>query len=311
MILYGGCFEMRSYITGFLNEFEFDPRERVAVAIAYERINESCEARDKFQRILSGYDKNTDYITPELISEVEAIAKASGIHLYTAEMVLCIALTKMLRTRLAQLGVSKKNIILTVADFTYKIRECEAIHGIVGIEPWTWYVRFFSLRIIAIGRLQFEVREFNGGTYKKGDKILKKGDTVLSVHIPRNGEPLEEKLCNRAYKEAKAFFCNLLGTSDIAFLCSSWLLYEKNRELLPPTSNIIKFMNRFDIVENIECTDERNTPMPFIFLKKSGTPISELPRDTSLRRAFAEMLENGGKLGYGNGIFFLEDVAKN
>ena len=293
-----------------MDEYGLDPRERVAIAIAYERISECKEARDRFLHIVSAYDKNTDYITPELISEVEAIAKAAGVHLYTAEMVLLIALTKMLRVRLMQLGVSKKSISATVADFSYKIKECEEIHGIVGIENWTWYTRFFSLRIIAFGRLQFEVRDYNGGTYKKGDKVLKNGDTVLSVHIPRNGEPLEEKLCNRAYKEAKAFFCKLLGIEDIGFMCISWLLYEKNRELLPPTSNIIKFMNRYDIVETIPCPDVASTPLPFIFLKKRETPVSELPRDTSLRRAYAEFMENGGVLGCGKGVFFLQEPQK-
>jgi len=311
MIYDGGRCLMRSYISEYMTEMEFDPRERVAVAIAYERISECKESRDRFQRIVSGYEKNPNYITPELLEEVKAMAEAARVNLYTAQLVLCIALTRKLRERLAQLKVTKKNIIGTITDFKYKMKECEAIHGVVGIEPWSWYVRVLGLSIIAIGRLQFEVREYTGGTYKKGDKVLTKGNTVLSVHIPRNGEPLDEKLCNRAYKEAKAFFCSLLGVRDIAFFCSSWLLYEKNRELLHPTSNIVKFMNRFDIVENIECTDERNTPMPFIFLKKCATPTNELPRDTSLRRAFAEMLENGGKLGYGNGIFFLEDVAKN
>lgn len=302
---------MRGYITEFLGEFEFDPRERVAVAIAYERISECKDARERFSRIVSGYEKNVKYITDELVSEVNIIAQAAKIHPYTAQMVLFIVLTKKLRERLGQLKVSKKNIIGTLSDFKYKIKECEAIYGIVGIEQWTWYVRFFNLSIIAIGRLQFEVKEYDGGTYRKGDKMLTKGNTVLSVHIPRNGEPLDEKLCNRAYKEAKAFFCPLLGVDDIAFFCSSWLLYDKNRELLPPTSNIIKFMNRFDIVESVEYVDESNTSMPFIFLTKCGTPVSALPRDTSLRRAYAELLEGGGKLGYGNGIFFLQDPQKN
>ena len=302
---------MRSYITGFLDEFEFDPRERVAVAIAYERISECKEARERFSRIILGYEKSVKYITDELVSEVKLMAQAAKIHLYTAQMVLFLVLTKKLRERLGQLKVSKKNITGTLADFKYKIKECEAIYGIVGIEQWTWYVRFFDLSIIAIGRLQFEVKEYTGGTYRKGDKVLTKGNTVLSVHIPRNGEPLDEKLCNRAYKEAKAFFCPLLGLDDIAFVCSSWLLYEKNRELCPEGSNIVRFMNRFDIVETIECIDENASPMPFIFLKKYGTPISELPRDTSLRRGYVELLEKGGKLGMGTGIFFLQEAPKN
>lgn len=302
---------MRGYITEFLGEFEFDPRERVAVAIAYERISECKESREAFLRIVAAYDKNTNYITNELQTEADMIARAAKIHSYTAYLVLFIALTKMLRQRLAQLKVSKKNVLLTISDFVYKMRECEAIHGVVGIEQWGWYVRFFSLRIIAIGRLQFEVKEFKGGVYKKGERVLKGGDTVLGVHIPRNGEPLDEKLCNRAFKEAKAFFCPLLGVEDIAFVCSSWMLYEKNRELLPESSNIIRFMNRFDIVESVEISDEGATPMPFIFLMKRGTPISALPRDTSLRRAYAEMLESGGKFGFGTGIFFLQDAVKN
>ena len=301
---------MRQYITDFMNEYELGPRERVAIAIAYERINEAAEARDRVQRILSGYDKNTDYITPELISEVELIAKAAGVHLYTAELVTCIALTRMLRVRLAQLGVSKKSISLTVADFTYKIKECEEMYGIVGIDVWSWYTKFFSLRIVAFGRLQFEVREYSGGTYKKGEKVLKNGDTALSVHIPRNGEPLDEKLCNRAYKEAKAFFCKLLGVEDIAFMCISWLLYEKNREFLPPTSNIVKFMNRYDIVETIPSADIASAPIKFIFLRKNDTPISELPRGSSLQRAYAELMENGGLPGCGKGVFFLQEPQK-
>lgn len=302
---------MRGYITEFLGEFEFDPRERVAVAIAYERISECKDARERFSRIVSGYEKNVKYITDELVSEVKIIADAAKIHQYTAQMVLFIALTKKLRERLGQLKVSKKNIIGTISDFKYKIRECEAIYGMVGIQQWEWYVRFFDLRIIAIGRLQFEVKEYNGKTYKKGDKVLTKGDTVLGIHIPRSGEPLDEKLCNRAYKEAKAFFCPLLGVTDIAFYCVSWLLYEKNREFCSEGSNIVKFMNRFDIVETVECINPNATTMPFIFLKKCGTPTNELPRDTSLRRAYAEHLEKGGFLGEGKGIFFLQEPQKN
>ena len=53
---------MRSYITEFLDEFEFDPRERVAVAIAYERISECKDARERFSRIVSGYEKNVKYL---------------------------------------------------------------------------------------------------------------------------------------------------------------------------------------------------------------------------------------------------------
>ena len=67
---------MRSYISEYMTEMEFDPRERVAVAIAYERISECKESRDRFQRIVSGYEKNPNYITLELDDEVKALTDA-------------------------------------------------------------------------------------------------------------------------------------------------------------------------------------------------------------------------------------------
>ena len=62
-----------------MTEMEFDPRERVAVAIAYERISECKESRDRFQRIVSGYEKNPNYITLELDDEVKAMIDVDAI----------------------------------------------------------------------------------------------------------------------------------------------------------------------------------------------------------------------------------------
>ena len=188
------------------------------------------------------------------------------------------------------------------------MREHEKIYGIVGTSTWQWFVGFLKLRIIAFGRLQFELTEFAGDNYyRKKNKIIKKHAPVLSVHIPSNDAPLLERACLSAYKQAHEFFTRLLGVDDIPFVCSSWLLYPLNRGILPENSNIVKFMNQFDIIQVKDYETNANRGFALVFLKPSDTPLSDLPRDTALRAGYAAHLENGGNMGTGYGVRFIEN----
>ena len=136
--------------------------------------------------------------------------------------------------------------------------------------------------------------------------MIKKHDNVLSVHIPRTQTPLDARACQRAYTEAKEIFCRLLGCENIPFFCSSWLLYHKNRDFLDEKSNIIKFMNSYEILKYEQYQEGNNDLFPFLFEKTKDTPIELLPTDTSLRASYAAHMANGGETGYGTGIFFLD-----
>ena len=298
---------MRDYITSFFEEFEYERADRVALAIAYEKIAESKKARDKLLALISGYERDNAFIKLESRPEVEAIATAAGIHPYTAILLTVICLSRTLRARLAAIGIPKKVIYNTLCDFKYKLNECKTVHGVVGTEHFDWYVRFFELRLFAIGRLQFQLKAYSGDSYEKDGKRLREGDRVLAVHIPDNSTPLEERACNQAFRDAKKLFCALLKISDIPFICSSWLLYPKNREFLPEKSNIVKFMNKFDLISTANYRKDNNTAIPFLFHVKKSTPTELLPRGTSLQRAYAGHLMNGGKMGYGVGVMFVEE----
>ena len=297
---------MIDYISSFLQEFDYTSTERVSIAIAYEKVMESKEARERLLRLIDGYAKDMSYITEAHHSEIEAISTLSGVHMHTVELLTLICLSKTLRTRLAGLGMTKKNIFLTLSDIKYKMAENETTVGIVGTDKWSWYAKLLLPNVFAIGRLQFELAAHNGENYEKDGKILKKGSPVLRVHIPMSGEPLDSSACASSYREAKKFFIRLLGITDIPFTCSSWLLSPLNLDYLGEKSNIVKFASRYDITDVVEFKND-GAVFPWIFASAPNTPIEKLPRDTTLRRAYGKLLDDGGHILSASGIFFLED----
>ena len=296
---------MIKYISDFFEEFEFSSTERVSLAIAYEKLRENDEAYERLVKILAEYEKDINYLSSFQTAEIEAIAQKAGIHTDTAFLFLLICMTKKLRERLIGLGMSKKNAYLTLSDLVYKMREEERTLNIVGTNKYNWHIRFFKPSIFAIGRLQFELAVYSEEDCEKDGKVLKKGMPILKVHIPMSGEPLDEKACSASYREAKKFFLRLLGIEDIAFTCDSWLLSPQNREILGEKSNIVKFASKYNITRVTEI-ENNSAVYPWIFDAAPDTPIEKLPRNNTLRRAYAEHFEKGGKILSGSGFFFLE-----
>ncbi|MBR3848363.1 MAG: hypothetical protein IKM21_03630 [Oscillospiraceae bacterium] len=173
--------------------------------------------------------------------------------------------------------------------------------GIYGIQQ-NKYRRWlrFSLdgRLFALGALSFELRydsEFEG---EVDGVTLKKGDTHVSVHIPRY-EKLTEERCEEAYSLAREFFKKHFGLEKIVFLCHSWMLHPWLEEVLPKTSGIIKFSEKYKKIE----VEEHLAEVKFwIFPDDENTPIDELPQNTSLQRAFIEKARAGESLGVACGI---------
>lgn len=301
---------MRDYLKSFFEEFEYNTADRVTLALAYEKIIECTAARERFTALISGYERDVKAISDESVKDIDTISSKSGVHTYTVALLAVICMSRAMRTRLARLGVSKRIITQTLFDFKWKCDRCRSVHGITGTDSFTWHVRFLELKIFGIGRLQFELKQFPYEDYTNGDKCIKQGAPVLYVHIPDDGTQLEEKYCNAAYRDAKKFFCSLLGVKNIPFVCNSWLLFPKNTEYLPPKSNIVKFMSKYDIFKVEYCRKDRIGSILFIFGVKPETEFSALPEKTSLQRAYKKHLLEGGRMGNGIGVFFLEEAEK-
>ena len=300
---------MREHLKSFFDEFEFDSRERVALAIAYERIAESAKARERFMHLIDGYERDTRFLKSEHLSELEAIGTAAGVHPYTVILLTVICMFRTLRERLTKIGLSKRIVANTLNDVKWKMKEGEKLHGVVGTEHFNWYLRFLELKLFGIGRLQFELKVYNDDDFvcKEGRK-LKSGEGVVGIHIPRNGEPLEDRAVSTSLRDAKKVFTALLGTSNIPFICSSWMLYPYHRDFLDQRSNIVKFMNRFELIKTVNYRKDRNDAIPFVFEVKSNTPVDLLPVNTTLQRAYKTHLSNDGRMGVGLGVLFVEDT---
>ena len=82
-----------------------------------------------------------------------------------------------------------------------------------------------------------------------------------------------------------------------AVLCGTWLLSPALRALLSPDSGISRFGRDY----NIYAADTDSESF-YLWLFGGKKPLALLPRQTSLQRAVAAHLEQGGYIGSGYGI---------
>lgn len=297
---------MLEYLRDFFDEFEYEAEDRCALAIAYERIMADVRGGGIMLSLIRGYEGDTRYIKSEHLNSLYEIAKLTSVHPNTVIMLTVILLSKKMRERLLKLGLTKRVVYNTLLDLKYKLKEGKKLHGVVGFDKFEWYLRFLELRIFALGRLQFELRQYTGEPFSYGEREIKCGAVVLYTHIPRDDNPLDMKLANASFKEAQKVFSKLIGIEDIPILCSSWLLYPKNRELLPDNSNIVKFMDRFTLISVNDCHNNSNNVIPFVFEVRADTPIESLPENTTLQKGYKAHLLGGGKMGTALGLLLTE-----
>jgi hypothetical protein len=108
-----------------------------------------------------------------------------------------------------------------------------------------WYRLHLAGRLFRIGRLWFDLKELNCDIPAKS---VKRGDNVVGIHVP-GGKPLIYEDCVDSIRRAKEFIS--LHFPDFSYrymTCISWLLSDKNADLLGEGSNVLKFATLFEIV---------------------------------------------------------------
>ena len=288
---------MIAYLQEFMTISQFPEEDQRILCEAYRRIESNPSAAEKMQTILSMYqeDMNCDFKQILLLSG--QIAVACDLHPYTTDLLTLLCLTRHAKELYAERGLSEDLFYHTMLDLRYKLEECRVVKGICGTFVGGWYPIFFRLQIFTLGRLQFERRK-SGITYEKGDIKITPETEVLGLHIPRTGTHLDQASCMESFAMAKEFFKEELGEHPIV-LCNSWLLYPKQREFLPSHSNILKFMDLFEIY-NWSYSSEVSD-LWRIFDTTEQNP-DRLPVKNSLHRAYVEYLKQGGRTGKGNGL---------
>ena len=165
--------------------------------------------------------------------------------------------------------------------------------------PAAWYEGFFRMNRFGFGKLQFERWRF-GMHYEKDGLVLTPDSEVLNVHIPRTGTRLDPESLRSSYREAAAFYEKQWEGRPLVFVCHSWLLFPPNREVLSPTSNLYAFLSDYEIADWGE--DPDYSEVWRLFDVQYEGDVEKLPQDTSLRRAYADWIRKGRKVGWGYGV---------
>jgi len=296
---------MKAELQNFLDQFPYPPESKTALLEGLDQILLNADASRLLLSPIEAYKSGAAINFADAIKEAAAAGTTAGVHEYTAQFLLFACLGESLRRRYIEKGIDTSIWYDSMMDLLYKLNECYAVHGVWGTFVAFWFDRFFEMTRFALGRLQFEETTYYLSDSYSGHGITMKRDEkkVLNLHIP-SGRPLNYDTVLDSYQRAYHFYNDFTINGLLPIICGSWLLYDRMQEFLPAESNIIRFQKDFEIVNRIEsagfdeCWRIYNISYP-------GDP-SLLPRDTSLRRRYADWLAAGGVSGAGYGILWFD-----
>lgn len=224
----------------------------------------------------------------------EAHAAEYGCEPYRLSLAASLLLTRSTKALYAEKGYDEQIFWDSMRDIAIWAKCCKDQTGRWGMKQFHWLSKTLRAELWRLGRMQFEWTRVEGFRYEKNGVSLKEGDPVINTHIPE-GEPLTPEKRTDAFDRAVRFF----GSS--VFLCESWMLWPAHYQMLKPESNIISFMNDFDIFESFEQPGVADLWRFFGYLPDYRP--DRLPAVSSLQRAYAEKLrQNGGLTGGGWGV---------
>jgi hypothetical protein len=294
---------MREYVRTFCDSFEYPQEAKEVLLLSYDKLKADI-LEEQFKKHIKLFENNELVDYGETIRELDDIACKISTHRYTIHLLFLICLSKHTKKLYDEQGISEKIYVDTMYDLKIKAFECYQLYDVWGnFVAAEWEFGILDLSIFALGRLQFAPTKFEG-TYSKNGHTIHPGDTVIDVHIP-SGTGLRYEDCMKSYQEAEKFFEKRFLGSVTPFVCYSWLLYPPNKEILPENSNILKFIKDYDMI-NVS-VDEEKTDLWRIYYKEANKVPVDLPRTTSLQRAYADWLSQGNKVGLGHGVFFMEN----
>lgn len=292
--------ETLEFLKQFFVDFDYPAGARDAFLAAWETFCEKQEFFEELSGMIRLYEEDmlTDF--DGLCDRMKTLCEKAGVHVYTGHMLLMILLAKPLQQYYVQKGVDLKIWKNSMYDLKYKVIECDLAYGIWGTFVVDWFGRFYQLTRFAFGKLQFEPVKF-GRHYEKNGLVLTPDSIVLNVHIPRTGEPLDKTSRDYAYSHAAEFYQDLFVDRPVVFVCGSWLLFEKHKEILKPGCNVLGFMSDYEILETGEYKDYSSTWR--LFGTMDYLNLDKLPYGTSFERAYVDLMRRGEKTGWSYGIF--------
>ncbi|MDD3138301.1 MAG: hypothetical protein PHX08_04925 [Lachnospiraceae bacterium] len=135
----------------------------------------------------------------------------------------------------------------------------------------------------------------------------RKNDMVIVTHIP-SGSPLYHSSCIESYARAEKYYRKKyrkeFANKPMPFVGYSWMLYPPIKDILVENSNIIQFVNDYDIYH----CDSQNMDEDLwrVFGKEYKKPPEELPQNTRLQKNIVNWLLEGNHLYKAGTVLSLE-----
>ena len=127
-------------------------------------------------------------ILTQALAETEAREEALGVNRYLLDALMLWCCWEEVKVRYEKQGLPVEIYYKSLEDMKWKMLECYEIHGVYGNFVGHWYDGFFNLTRFGLGRLQFELRPFEGKKDCGLDGVrIHPGDTVINMHIPSAG----------------------------------------------------------------------------------------------------------------------------
>ena len=175
-----------------------------------------------------------------------------------------------------------KQRVKTIFEEDYAINKYGGIKFIMM--SWAYY--FIRMRIIEIGRLQYE--NFDG--------------KCIRIHIPDtvpSGEKFDRNAVVNSIKKSEDIVRSLFGLDNPRYECTSWLLSKEVVKELGEQSNIYKFYSLFDVEEGEDCLHDI---FDNVFPYDDYDDYNALSEDTSLKKMIKEKILKGVTFRLGKGV---------
>lgn len=296
---------MREYIENFFKLQDYPEDAAKTLLEGYDKLMACDSSRAVFEKYLSEYEANDRTNFGEFIVLAAKAGNEVPMDGRTTQFLCFVCALKHLKVMYEKRGLPLDVYYDTARDLRYKLMECYKMHGVWGSFVASWFYGAFVLDRFEIGRLQYEFATHfaTQGNLTVCGLELTPETPILNLHIPSSGpltqEAVEDSL-SRAYKFMGEHYPHFIRDGKMVIECGSWLLYPAHYEFLPKGSNILRFMDNFDIVHSWE--DDGFGDCWRIFNVDWNHDASSLPRSSSLQRAYAEWLEKGNKAGEAHGI---------
>ncbi len=186
-------------------------------------------------------------------------------------------------------GISEEILLDTLNDIKEWLNVWSEIKGELYLGECAWLIQHMRGNLYKLGCLEYC---FEKAAADKPELGIAKGDNIIGVHIPANTD-LSPEACEKSLNMAREFFAKYYPEYEFKyFSCHSWLLDETLAEILPESSNIVKFGNMF----GNRCGEETEDIIRYVFgwnVKKYQ--IKKHPCSTTLANKIRERYAEGGK----------------